>query len=182
MLTSPYSSDPSAGIGEAIGITLVVLLYLAMIAFGVYLYMRVARKAGWTLWHGLLMLVPIANLVFLVMFAFMEWPVERRLKEAEARLAQLGAGGPYGEYPASGGYPGGGTYGVPGYGYGAPTGYGAAGAYGAAPGQAGPGQSAPGGYVPPVPPYGAPTDAPPTGAPDPSSPWDPPAAPPAPPR
>ncbi|GIG38841.1 hypothetical protein [Cellulomonas phragmiteti] len=157
MLPSSYPSPGSGpGVGEAIGVTVGVLLYIAFIAFAVYMYMRVARKAGWTLWHGLLILVPLANIVFLILFVFTEWPVERRLREAEARLAQL-SGTPYGDGASGYGTTG---YGASGYGaYGYPTeGYGA------------PGYPAPSGAQPPAPPV----------PPAPASPYDPP-APPAPP-
>ncbi|UZN05435.1 hypothetical protein [Cellulomonas sp. S1-8] len=167
MLLSPYSSSTSNGVGEAIGVTIAVMLYIAFIAFAVYMYMRVAKKAGWTLWHGLLVLVPVANLVFVIMFVFMEWPIERRVREAEARLAQL-TGMPY-----DGSAPGYGAPAYDSYGYGAP----AAPAYGApaygAPAYGTPEHPtpAPSPYdtAPPVPPYepppapGAPpaTDVPP---------------------
>ncbi|SFK17426.1 hypothetical protein [Cellulomonas sp. KH9] len=169
--TYDYSTyDTGPGAGEVVGIVLVGALYVAVLLFGIYLYMRVARKAGWTIWHGLLMLVPLANVVFIIMFAFTEWPVERRLREAEAQLALA-----TGEMPGDGtaGYPGAAPYG---YGGGYGTGYGApAPAYGAT--------------TPAAPAYGAPT--PPASPYDPSpagpvppapgaSPWEPPAAPHAP--
>ncbi|MBD7917282.1 hypothetical protein H9657_03185 [Cellulomonas sp. Sa3CUA2] len=165
--TSGYDAGP--GVGGIIAVAVMVVLYVAVIAFGVYLYMRVARKAGWTLWHGLLMLVPLANLVFVIMFAFTEWPVERRLREAESRLAALGVA-PYVDGPA--GYPIG-TYG--GAGYGAPA-YGAP-AYGA--------PSAPAYGAPSAPTYGDPgygtaPDGPGAPSGDAPSPWAPPAAPPSP--
>ena len=125
MLTSPFplstfstTSDSSAGAGALVAVLLMGVLYAALVAFGIYLYMRVAKKAGWSLWHGLLVLVPVANIVFIIMFVFMEWPVERRVREAEARLAALTGGDPYGY--GAGGYPPGG---YPPGGYGTPTGY-----------------------------------------------------------
>ncbi|MBO0901290.1 hypothetical protein J1G43_15095 [Cellulomonas sp. zg-ZUI22] len=169
--TYDYSTyDTGPGAGEVVGIVLVGALYVAFLLFGIYLYMRVARKAGWTIWHGLLMLVPVANVVFLIMFAFTEWPVERRLREAEARLAL-----------ATGEMPGGGAAGYPGaapYGYG--TGYGApAPAYGGtAPGYGDTTPAAPG-YGAPASPYDSSPAGPVPPAPG-ASPWDPPAAPPAP--
>jgi len=169
--TYDYSTyDTGPGAGEIVGIVLVSALYVAFLLFGIYLYMRVARKAGWTIWHGLLVLVPLANLVFIIMFAFTEWPVERRLREAEARLAL-----------ATGEMPGGGTAGYPGaapYGYG--TGYGTG--YGAAApayGETAPGTSGYGAPTPPASPYDASPAGPVPPAPG-TSPWEPPAAPPAP--
>jgi len=155
--SSTYGSTPGAG--EVIGVVIGLALYLGLIVFAVYLYMRVARKAGWTLWHGLLMLVPVANVVFVIMFAFTEWPVERRLREAEARLALATGGSPYGHGPDA-------AYGAAPYGSPAP--YGSSAPYGA-----------PAPYAAQAP-YGAPVDAPPVPpAPGRSSPWEPPAATPA---
>lgn len=111
-----YDSGAGAGAGAIAAIGLMSVLYIALIVFGVYMYMRIARKAGWTLWHGLLLLVPVANIVFMIMFAFVEWPIERRLREAEQRLA-LAYGGPppYGGYDPAAGY-GTGAYGGAPYG------------------------------------------------------------------
>lgn len=106
MTNDSYGIDPGAGAGAIVAIVLMSVLYVGLIVFGIYLYMRVAQKAGWTLWHGLLVLVPLANIVFMLMFVFSEWPIERRLREAEQRLA-LAHGGlpPYGGTPdAPGGY------------------------------------------------------------------------------
>ncbi|MFC8190626.1 hypothetical protein ACFUMH_03050 [Cellulomonas sp. NPDC057328] len=162
------SSDDLTGAG-AVALVVFGLFYVAMIVFGIYLYMRVARKAGWTLWHGLLVLVPLANIVFLIMFAFMEWPVERRLREAEARLGIAPGTDPYGQgyggyaAPGYGGYvaPGYGGYAAPGHdasgGYGTGTVYGSADPY--APPASPPLPTAP--ATPPgtASPYGAPADA-----------------------
>jgi len=141
MLTSPYplssfttTSDPSAEAGAIVAGIVVVIFYLAIAAFGIYMYMRLAKKAGWTLWHGLLVLVPLANAVFMIMFVFMEWPIERRLREAEARLTAAGIDPqPFGGYPPGYAQPTG--YGQPsGYGqpapYAQPAGYGQVDAYG----------------------------------------------------
>ncbi|MCC2313812.1 hypothetical protein [Cellulomonas xiejunii] len=133
-VSSGYDSGPEAG--AVVALALMSLLYVAFIVFAIYMYMRIARKAGWTLWHGLLVLVPVAGVVFLIMFAFVEWPVERRLREAEARLALANGGTPYGG-PADGGGAygngayGSGAYGSGVYGSGAYAGYGAPGTPGA---------------------------------------------------
>ena len=93
----PYGQNaPSAGlaVGAFVGI---MVLYAAVIAFGVYLYVRIARKAGYSGWYAALLFVPVANLVVIVMFAFKEWPIE-------AELRMLRAGGGYGGYPQHPGF------------------------------------------------------------------------------
>lgn len=108
--------DSNDGAGLALGIGFVIL-YVALVAFGVYLYVRVARKAGYSGWYAALVFVPLVNIVVGIAFAFVEWPVEREVKALRARLG-------YGPGPALGGpgY-GGPSVGGPGYGqfgYGGP--------------------------------------------------------------
>jgi len=55
--------------------TIILLLF---VAFWVYIWFRLVGKTGNNPWLGLLMVVPIANLVLLIWLAFSEWPIERR--------------------------------------------------------------------------------------------------------
>ncbi len=55
---------------------IIAIVYIAMIAFFVYCYYKIAGRAGYNPWMGLLMLVPLVNLVVLYMFAFKQWPIE----------------------------------------------------------------------------------------------------------
>lgn len=122
---NPNATDSSM---PAVVVLVLVLFYLAMIVFGIYMYCRVAAKAGWSPWAGLWMIVPIANLVFMIMFVFSKWPIERELEMLRGQLAYAGqapssrfgtlpAGG-YGTadgapaYPDAGGYLGGPGYGT----------------------------------------------------------------------
>jgi hypothetical protein len=84
-----------AGGGAALGLgvlVFLVLLYVGFAAFFLYVYVRIVRKAGYSGWWVLLGIVPIANLVVLVMFAFAEWPIERQLRMARTGQALPGAG------------------------------------------------------------------------------------------
>ncbi len=53
-----------------------IILYLALIIFFVYCYCKIAGRAGFSPWMGLVMLIPIANIVLLYMFALKPWPIE----------------------------------------------------------------------------------------------------------
>jgi hypothetical protein len=55
---------------------------------------RIAAKAGYPRWIALLTIVSPLNLVLLAIFAFREWPIERRLRAA---LASSGLHGDCGE-------------------------------------------------------------------------------------
>jgi hypothetical protein len=39
---------------------------------------RICAKAGYAVWLGLLIVVPIANLLLLYFLGFADWPLERR--------------------------------------------------------------------------------------------------------
>jgi heme/copper-type cytochrome/quinol oxidase subunit 4 len=83
------NSDAAAAFG--VGFVIVYLMVvLASIAFGVYLYTRVAKKAGWPWAYGLLMFVPVANIVFMIMFVFMKWPIEAEVEALRAQVQALG--------------------------------------------------------------------------------------------
>jgi hypothetical protein len=107
----PYY-DPTAffaSFGVFFGVLL--LVDLVILGFTIYLYWKVATKAGYPGAYSLLLLVPIANIVIIIMFAFQEWPIEAELRALRQQQAFAGGG-----LPAPG-------YGPP-SGYGAPSGYG----------------------------------------------------------
>ncbi len=53
-----------------------IIAFLVM-AFMVYLFWRICEKAGFPGALGLLMLVPIANLILVIYLAFADWPALR---------------------------------------------------------------------------------------------------------
>lgn len=98
-------TDPSSSGISGLGIGLIIvfgLVYLAIMVVLVWAYVNIIRRAGYSGWWVLIGLVPIANIVFFLMFAFKEWPAQRELKQLRAWAAQAGYGQP--------------GYGQPGYG------------------------------------------------------------------
>jgi len=63
----------------ALGGFLLVLI-LAFVALGILIWWKIFSKTGMSGWMGLLMFVPLANIIMLFVLAFSEWPVERELK------------------------------------------------------------------------------------------------------
>src|SRR5437762_9945029 len=62
--------------------TLIMLLIgLSVIVFSVVIYWKIFSKAGYSGAMGLLMFVPIANLIVLCVLAFAEWPVLREVNQ-----------------------------------------------------------------------------------------------------
>jgi hypothetical protein len=77
-------------------ITLAVLLTVIVAAIKALIFCKIFSKAGYCWGLGLLMLVPIANIIMPFVLAFGDWPVcreLRRLKEqAEAPPAPVESG------------------------------------------------------------------------------------------
>lgn len=54
-----------------------VIVLVIVIAGIVLVFGSVAKKAGFSRWWSLLMIVPLINLIMVWVFAFMEWPAEK---------------------------------------------------------------------------------------------------------
>ena len=52
------------------------LFYIAFIVIFFWSVVKILQKAGYSGWWSLITLVPIANIVFLWIFAFSKWPKE----------------------------------------------------------------------------------------------------------
>jgi len=61
---------------------------LAVIVFTIFVYWKIATKAGYNGALSLLLFVPLVNIVIIIMFAFTRWPIE----DALARARQLPPG------------------------------------------------------------------------------------------
>lgn len=89
--TPPEGAVPIASIGVPVGVpaelggVAAVVSLLLFVVFA-YLCFRVARKAGYNGFLGLLAGVPIVNVAVLVWFALAEWPIERLVREQKARI------------------------------------------------------------------------------------------------
>ncbi|WP_240615767.1 hypothetical protein [Nakamurella deserti] len=78
--TNQLSNLSSGAIATAIIIGSVVFVIM-LIA-----YTNVIARAGYSRVWILIMLVPIANIVFLLIFCFKEWPVQRELAALRSRV------------------------------------------------------------------------------------------------
>ena len=54
-----------------------ILIILSLILITIGVFGPVAKKAGYSRWWSLLLLVPVANLVVVWGFAFVKWPAEK---------------------------------------------------------------------------------------------------------
>ena len=56
----------------------IVELAILSVFFALLVYGAIAKRAGFSRWWSLLMLVPIVNLICIWIFAFVKWPALRK--------------------------------------------------------------------------------------------------------
>ena len=81
----PCMNDEMAAF-TAIFIALIVLFAVIIKILIVWIFCRIFSKAGFSWALGLLMLVPIANIVMPLILAFSEWPIQKELRELKQKL------------------------------------------------------------------------------------------------
>ena len=64
----------------AIFLIFMMLITLIIVGIQILVFCKIFSKTGYSWALGLLMLVPIANLIMLFVLAFAEWPIERELR------------------------------------------------------------------------------------------------------
>ena len=90
----------SGGNLGAVGILFILGFSLLMIILAVVIWWKIFAKAGYSGAMGLLMFIPLVNLIMLLILAFGEWPVQRELQQLRQQLGQQ----PY--YPPQAAQPG----------------------------------------------------------------------------
>ena len=75
-----HSPEIAPVLGGCVGFFFVAII--AVIA--ALIYCKIFSKAGYHWAMGLLMLIPVANLIMLLVLAFGEWPIEREVKALRA--------------------------------------------------------------------------------------------------
>jgi hypothetical protein len=69
-----------APVFSVIFLIFIIPLVLLIVAVKILVFCKIFSKAGYSWALGLLMLVPIANIIMLFVLAFAEWPIERELR------------------------------------------------------------------------------------------------------
>src|SRR5215216_7087898 len=87
-----------SGVG-AIGLLFILGFSIIMIIFAIVIWWKIFSKAGYSGAVGLLMFIPIVNLIALLILAFGEWPIQREVQMLRQQLAQQSHA-----YPAQGAY------------------------------------------------------------------------------
>lgn len=73
-----YGSEPNAALGFCF-IGIFAIIGLISLAFTILIYCKLSSKAGYHWAMGLLMFVPIANIIIMFMYVFGQWPIQREL-------------------------------------------------------------------------------------------------------
>lgn len=68
-----------------LGCAFALIIFAAIVA----IWWKIFQKSGHAPALSILMVVPLANLVVLLYFAFSDWPILRRLRELEERQGGL---------------------------------------------------------------------------------------------
>lgn len=88
------SQTQALGASNIVFILFVVILAIASVVLAVTIYWRIFSKAGYSGMMGLLLFVPIANIIVLCILAFCEWPIYRELNQLRQQVGIV-KGQPY---------------------------------------------------------------------------------------
>jgi len=75
--TEPIMSGAILGSVVGAGASVIVVIYLAVAVLMIVATVKILSKAGYSGWWVLIGLVPVANVVMYVVFAFSDWPALR---------------------------------------------------------------------------------------------------------
>ncbi len=76
------------------GVVIAVIAGIVIWLVFIIAYIKIITKAGYSGWWVLILLVPIANIVMLLIFAYKEWPIQRELAELRGWANQIQRGQP----------------------------------------------------------------------------------------
>jgi len=77
---------------------LVVVIVTGLLTF--VLWGMIFRRAGYSFALAILMLIPLANVIWLSIFAFSQWPIQKELAQVKAN-AQMASPPPSTPHPAA---------------------------------------------------------------------------------
>lgn len=84
---------------ENVGIILLVIVIFVTLALNILIWCLIFKKAGYGAAFGLLMLIPLVNLVMLLILAFGKWPVLRELEQLRQQISYRTVPGGHAIYP-----------------------------------------------------------------------------------
>ena len=64
---------------------LILIFWLLVAGSIIAIWAAIFDKAGYSGWLGLLIILPVANLIMLIVFAALEWPIQREVRDLRIR-------------------------------------------------------------------------------------------------
>ena len=83
------ATDTSTGTLSGVALAVVIIIGIAFWLVFVIAYIKIISRAGYSGWWVLIVIVPIANIVMLLIFAYKEWPIQRELRELRGWAEQI---------------------------------------------------------------------------------------------
>ncbi len=80
-MDSVFASPGEAAAIPMFAIGIIVLALLVIVPLKILIACMIFHKTGYSWAFGLLMLVPIANIIMIFVLAFGDWPVRRELRQ-----------------------------------------------------------------------------------------------------
>ena len=80
-MDSVFASPGEAVAIPAVAIGIIILALLVVVPIKLLIACMIFHKTGYSWAFGLLMLVPIANIIMIFVLAFGDWPVRRELRQ-----------------------------------------------------------------------------------------------------
>lgn len=75
------AQPPIPEVFPVIGIFVVLLAVMVVVPMKLLIFCMLFHKAGYSWAFGLLMLVPLVNIIMIFILAFGDWPVRRELRQ-----------------------------------------------------------------------------------------------------
>jgi hypothetical protein len=86
LLDDNSNAGAAAGAGMMAFLAAYSIFVLILLVVTLILNWRIAAKSGFPGWYSLGMLIPVVNLILYILFAFVEWPVERAARSGGRTL------------------------------------------------------------------------------------------------
>jgi len=91
MQSQPTGDFASMGVA---GMLCTAICGLGILILALYVWGTIFKKAGYSFWMCLLMIIPLVNLIWILIFAFSKWPIHQELEMYRGRYGQATSGFP----------------------------------------------------------------------------------------
>jgi membrane-anchored protein YejM (alkaline phosphatase superfamily) len=93
MYESNWSHHASADV-SALALIAIAVLAVFVIVLTLFVWGMIFRRAGYSFATALLMFLPVVNVIWLLIFAFTRWPIQKELDAYQRQVPQYAAAPP----------------------------------------------------------------------------------------